>query len=310
MSKVSIIGAGAVGSTAAYLLSETPWVKEVVLVDVDRDRAQGQALDMMHGVGVSQAKRVIAGEYEATQGSDVIIITIGVPEKVGESRLIPLQKNADILKEIVPKMTAYSPNAKIVTVSNPVDILAYTTYQISGKAPSDVIGLGTLLDTSRLKYLLSDYFNVSPKSIEATVVGEHGDSQVVLWRHVRIGGLPLEEFAASQNMMLPDDFKETMAQRVKDTAFDVWKMKGPNCYCVANAIQCLVEALLSPERRILPVSNLYTTSTGLTVYISLPSIVSEQGVEQMLPELLNAEEEAQLNASCAVMHDYIQQLTL
>ncbi|WP_284730764.1 malate dehydrogenase [Staphylococcus pseudintermedius] len=167
-----------------------------------------------------------------------------------------------------------------------------------------------MLDTSRLKYLLSDYFNVSPKSIEATVVGEHGDSQVVLWRHVRIGGLPLEAFAASQNMMLPDDFKETMAQRVKDTAFDVWKMKGPNCYCVANAIQCLVEALLSPERRILPVSNLYTTSTGLTVYISLPSIVSEQGVEQMLPELLNAEEEAQLNASCAVMHDYIQQLTL
>ncbi|HEC2209868.1 TPA: lactate dehydrogenase [Staphylococcus delphini] len=310
MSKVSIIGAGAVGSTAAYLLSEMPWVREIVLVDVDQNRAQGQALDMMHGIGVSQAKRVIAGDYEATQGSDVIIITIGVPEKVGESRLIPLQKNADILKEIVPKITMYSPNAKIVTVSNPVDILAYTTYQISKKAASDVIGLGTLLDTSRLKYLLSDYFNISPKSIEATVVGEHGDSQVVLWRHVRIGGLTLEAFATTQNMTLADDFKETMAQRVKDTAFDVWKMKGPNCYCVANAIQCLVEALLSPERRILPVSNLYTTSTGLTVYISLPSIVSAQGVEQMLPELLNAEEEAQLNASCAVMHDYIQQMTL
>lgn len=310
MSKVSIIGAGAVGSTTAYLLSETPWVKEIVLVDVDKDRAQGQALDMMHGVGVSQTKRVMAGDYEATQGSDVIIITMGVPEKVGASRLTPLQKNADILKEIVPQMTTHSPNAKIVIVSNPVDILAYTTYQISGKKASDVMGLGTLLDTSRLKYLLSDYFNMSPKSIEATVVGEHGDSQVVLWRHVRVGGLTLEAFAAAQNMTLPEDFKEMMAQRVKDTAFDVWKMKGPNCYCVANAIQCLVEALLRPERRVLPVSNLYTTSTGLTVYISLPSIVSEQGIEKMLPELLNAEEEAQVNDSCAVMHDYVTQLTL
>ncbi|UNB46336.1 lactate/malate family dehydrogenase [Staphylococcus coagulans] len=308
MNKVSIIGAGAVGATTAYLLSHTEWIDEVVLVDLDKNRAIGQALDMMHGVGVSTSRKVTAGGYAETKDSDIVVITIGVPEKVGESRLVPMQKNADILKDIVPQIVNYSPKTKIITVSNPVDILAYMTYQVATIPAANVIGLGTLLDTSRLKYILSDYFNISPQSITASVIGEHGDAQVVLWSQTRIGGLSVQDFAQSQGMTLPHDFTDVIAQRVKETAFDVWQMKGPNCFCVADAIKCLIDALCHSERRILPVSHLYQTQTGKEVYISLPSIVSRQGVEQRLPQLLNEKEHAQLYASCDVMRSYIDQL--
>ncbi|MBI5974682.1 L-lactate dehydrogenase [Staphylococcus canis] len=311
MKKVSIIGSGAVGATTAFLLSEKDYVNEVVIVDIDEDRAKGNAMDMMHGAKVSMAKRVISGGYEDTQDSDVVIITIGVPEKVGESRLIPLQKNADILNDIVPKIVKASPNAKILVVSNPVDILAYLTYKISGLPAQQVIGSGTLLDSSRLSYLLSRDFNISDESIQATVVGEHGDSQVVLWSKTTIGGLPVEDFAKLQGIELPQDYKQKIEQEVKDTAFDVWQMKGPNCYCVANAIEKIVRTILRHERQILPVSNLYTPSDSEEgLFLSRPSIVSGEGVEQQLNFDLAESERQNLQHSYQLMSEIVQQIKL
>lgn len=309
MSKISIIGAGAVGATTAFLLSEAPWVSEIVIVDIDNNRAKGNALDIMHGISLSQHIKVVAGGYEDTKNSDITIITIGVPEKVGESRLVPLQKNTDILQEIVPQIVSNSPNGYILVVSNPVDILAYITYKLSGLAHERVLGLGTLLDSSRLNYLLSRDFGISSDCIEATVVGEHGDTQVVLWSQTTIGGLSVEEYAKIEGITLEKDYKEKIASEVKDTAFDVWQMKGPNCYCVAMAIRKVVQTIVRGEKQVLTVSNLYRNENGVQeMYLSQPSIVSARGVEKQLLVPMDEDEKKKMEHSFTTLSDIIKQI--
>ncbi len=271
--KVSIIGAGAVGATTAFSLAKSNLVDELVIVDLDERKAQGVALDILHGLSLTQEIKISSGDYDSTLNSNVIIVTIGVPEKVGESRLVPLQKNADILKDIVPKITKASPDGILLLVSNPVDILAYFAQQISGWDPSRVIGLGTTLDSARLNYLLSRDLDIAQTDVNGLVVGEHGDSQVVAWSQSTIRGTTVKDFFLANNMTLTDNYFESIAQEVKDTAFDVWEMKGPNCYCVALAIERVVKAITFNENAILPVSQPFTSKE----YISLPHIINKKG---------------------------------
>lgn len=304
--KVSIIGAGSVGATTAFSLAKTGYIDELVIVDLDQDRAQGVALDILHGLSFTQDVKISSGDYDKTKDSNVIIVTIGVPEKVGESRLVPLQKNADILKDIVPKITEASPNGILLLVSNPVDILAYFAQKISGWDPSRVIGLGTTLDSARLNYLLGRDLELAQTDVNGLVIGEHGDSQLVAWSQTTIKGTSFEEFAELNDLDISGDYKVNLAQEVKDTAFDVWKMKGPNCYCVAAAIERVVKAIALNENTLLPVSQPYTSE----VYISLPHLINRNGVQKAIHLNYTTEEIDCLNSSYNGLVELANQIQL
>lgn len=308
MSKISVIGAGAVGAATAFSLSQESWVNEVALIDINERKACGEALDIMHGMPLNQPINVISGDYSKSANSDVVIITVGVPEVVGESRLVPLQKNTQILESIVPQILKYSPDTILLVVSNPVDLLTYITYQVSGLPQERVIGLGTMLDTSRLRYLLARDLQVSAENISSFVVGEHGDSQVVLWSKTTVAGLSVEEYAQLNNIELEKDYFKKLEDEVRQTAFDVWEMKGPNAFCVATAIVRVTKAVIRDESVILPVSSMTTTAAGEEIYISLPNIINRQGSHDALKMPMNEDETTKLTRSKEMLKDLSNQI--
>ena len=311
MSKISVIGAGAVGATAAYALVERSIVDEVVIVDINQNRATGVALDIAHGISFLKPVNVHAGTYSDTADSDIIVITVGVPEIMGESRLIPVQKNTDILKDIIPQLLKYSPKAVLIVVSNPVDILTYITAKISKLPQGQVIGLGTSLDTSRFKLLLSQKFKINTGAISGYMIGEHGDSQIAAWSKTHIAGISIEEYSKLAGIPISENFKSEIEKEVKQTAFDVWEMKGPNCYCVADAIRSLSEAILRNEYAIMPVSSPFNGEHGIyDVSLSLPSIIARGGVQKILPISLSKEELEGLKNSASIMKSIIDQIKL
>lgn len=255
--------------------------------------------------------KIYSGNYEDAANSDLIIITVGVPEVVGESRLVPLQKNTEILKNVIPQALRYSPNAYILMVTNPVDILTYVAYKVSNLPKARVLGLGTVLDSSRFKYLLSKEFNLDGRSINGYMIGEHGDSQVAAWSKTKIAGCSIEEYCKVTNHELSSNFKEEIEAEVKKTAFDVWEMKGPNCYCVADAVRTVSEAILRNERTILPVSSILNDEYGIHgVSLSLPSIVSRNGVEKVLAVNLDEKELKGFKSSASLMKSLLEQLNI
>lgn len=311
MSKITIIGAGAVGATTAYSLSTHAIADEIVIVDINTNKSTGNALDIAHGVPLSKPVKIYSGNYEEAANSDLIIITVGVPEVVGESRLVPLQKNTEILKNVIPQALRYSPNAYILMVTNPVDILTYVAYKVSNLPKARVLGLGTVLDSSRFKYLLSKEFNLDGRSINGYMIGEHGDSQVAAWSKTKIAGCSIEEYCKVTNHELSSNFKEEIEAEVKKTAFDVWEMKGPNCYCVADAVRTVSEAILRNERTILPVSSILNGEYGIHgVSLSLPSIVSRNGVEKVLAVNLDEKELKGFKSSASLMKSLLEQLNI
>lgn len=311
MSKITIIGAGAVGATTAYSLSTHAIADEIVIVDINTNKSTGNALDIAHGVPLSKPVKIYSGNYEDAANSDLIIITVGVPEVVGESRLVPLQKNTEILKNVIPQALRYSPNAYILMVTNPVDILTYVAYKVSNLPKARVLGLGTVLDSSRFKYLLSKEFNLDGRSINGYMIGEHGDSQVAAWSKTKIAGCSIEEYCKVTNHELSSNFKEEIEAEVKKTAFDVWEMKGPNCYCVADAVRTVSEAILRNERTILPVSSILNGEYGIHgVSLSLPSIVSRNGVEKVLAVNLDEKELKGFKSSASLMKSLLEQLNI
>lgn len=311
MSKITIIGAGAVGATTAYSLSTHAIADEIVIVDINTNKSTGNALDIAHGVPLSKPVKIYSGNYEDAANSDLIIITVGVPEVVGESRLVPLQKNTEILKNVIPQALRYSPNAYILMVTNPVDILTYVAYKVSNLPKARVLGLGTVLDSSRFKYLLSKEFNLDGRSINGYMIGEHGDSQVAAWSKTKIAGCSIEEYCKVTNHELSSNFKEEIEAEVKKTAFDVWEMKGPNCYCVADAVRTVSEAILRNERTILPVSSILNGEYGIHgVSLSLPSIVSRNGVEKVLAVNLAEKELKGFKSSASLMKSLLEQLNI
>ncbi|MGM9911985.1 L-lactate dehydrogenase [Floccifex sp.] len=309
MRKVTIVGAGAVGSTAAFALSESGLVDEIVIVDINDDRAWGNAWDIAHGVPLIQPVKVRNGSYADSKDSDVVVITVGVPEVTGESRLVPLRKNAAILNSIVPQIVENSPNGKILVVSNPVDILTYLTYKISKLPKNQVFGLGTVLDSSRFRCMLSNDFGIDGRSVHGFMLGEHGDSQVAAWSLTNIAGVSVEEYAEVVGKELPEGYHDLVENNVKQSAFDVWEKKGPNCYCVADAIKSVVCAILRNEHAILPVSSFLEGEYGLdNVCLSVPAIVAESGVVRTLEVEIAQDEKEKLLKSGNMLKSLIAEL--
>ena len=311
MRKITIVGAGAVGATTAFALSESGICDEILIIDINFDRAYGNATDIAHGIPLIKPVKVYSGNYEDSKDSDIVIITVGVPEKTGESRLVPLKKNKEILENIVPEIVKNSPNAKILVVSNPVDILTYVTYKISKLPKNQVFGLGTVLDSSRLRWALSRDFGIDGRNIIAYMIGEHGDTQVPAWSLSTIAGLSIDKFAEVIGIKLDKNYFDNIHNEIKQSAFDVWEKKGPNCYCVADSIKVVVEAILRNESSILPVSTVLENEYGISdVCVSVPSIINERGVSKVLDLPLEDKEKEGLYNSANMLKSFIKELQI
>ena len=315
--KVAIIGDGAVGSTCAYTLMLGHAVNEIVIVDVNKDKAEGDALDMSEGMSfVSVPKNVHSGDYPDIKGSHIIVITAGAGQKPGETRLDLLKKNAGIMTGICDEIKPYLEKDTIVlVVSNPVDILTYLVYKRLGLPSKQVIGSGTVLDTSRLKVAISEDTKIDPRSIHTFVVGEHGDSEVAVWSATYVGGLSLIDYCAKcgkcegKNMTRLRD----LHKRVRESAYRIIEKKGATFYAVALAVQRIVGAILNDENSVLTVSAYLEKEFGgmlEDVYLSLPCVVNGRGIEQILRPNYSQEEKSAIIGSGQALKDKMKEIGL
>ncbi len=304
--KVSIIGAGFVGSSIAYALMMSNLVSELVIVDINRDKAEGEAMDLSHGSAFVKPIDIVSGDYSSTEDSDIVIITAGVNRKPGESRLDLVNKNLNIFKSIVPEVVKYSPQAILLVVSNPMDILTYITYKLSGFPKERVIGSGTVLDTSRLRYLLGKHFCVDVRNIHAYIMGEHGDSEIVAWSTASVAGMDVDSFCSTSCKKCDDSFKNDIYSEVKNAGKKVIEKKGATYYAIGLAVRRIVECILRDENSILTVSTLLTGEYGINnVYMGIPTIVGRDGVRQVLEVKLNEDEKIKLKTSSDTLKELI-----
>ncbi len=294
--KISIIGAGYVGSTIAYAAMNRGIVSKISLVDIDEDKARGEAMDLNHGAAFVKPVKVTSGGYEGCENSDVVVITAGVSQKPGESRLDLVEKNTEIFKEVIPRVTDRTEEAIILVVTNPVDVLTYVAQKVSGLPPGQVIGSGTVLDTSRLRYLLGDHCGINPSNVHSYVIGEHGDREVITWSLTNFGGIPFERYCAKCKKSCDREaFKESIGESVKNAAYEVIDKKGATNYAVGLAVAKILEAIIRDEKTMLTASSVLDGQYGLKdVALGLPGIVGADGVEEVLTHDLNSREEARL----------------
>ncbi|WP_300384126.1 L-lactate dehydrogenase [Clostridium sp.] len=309
MSKISIIGAGAIGATTAFALVQKEIAREIVINDINQEKALGEVLDLIHGSSLNSPCNVILGALEDTKNSDIVIITAGLAQKPGETRLDLVDKNYKIFKSFVPEIAELSPNAILLVVSNPVDILSYITYKLSGFPKERVIGSGTVLDTTRLRSLLGKYFGIDGRMVQGFVLGEHGDSEFVPWSALTIGNIPIKKFSEELKIEWDKETENIIAEDVKNAAYEVIKRKGATAFSVAAVLTRIVEAFLKDEKTILTVSTLLENYKGISnTYLSVPTIVGKNGIEKVLNIELSQEEEGKFLNSSKIMKEYIDRI--
>lgn len=315
--KIAVIGDGFVGSSIAFTMTMGHAVNEIAIIDVNKDKAEGDALDMADGLSfLSVPKTIVSGDYSLVEGAHIIIITAGAAQKPGETRLDLLKKNAGIMESICAGIKPYLDKETIIlVVSNPVDILTYLCYKRLGLPSRQVIGSGTVLDTSRLKTAISLDTHIDPRSVHTLVVGEHGDSEVALWSCTSVGGLSLTEYCSKCGKCAgrPLSRLHDLHERVKNAAYVVIQKKGSTYYAVALAVSRIVSAILNDENSVLTVSTLLENEFGgvvSDVYLSLPSVVGSSGVDRILHPDYSEEEKSAILASAFALKEQIKTLGL
>ena len=313
-SKITIIGAGSVGSTIAYTLSKEDYVSEIVMIDINKNKVAGEAMDIIQGASFRDPISVYAGDYDDAKNSAIVIITSGIARKPGQSRIELTQTNVDIIKSITPEIVKAAPNALYIIVSNPVDVMTYAFTKLSGLPEHQIIGSGTLLDTARLKYALSEHFSIAQRNIHAYVMGEHGDSSFVPWSISRISGASIDDYS---NMMknygknYKELDKEAMVDYVHKSGGRIIENKGATFYAVSVSVCRLCSLLLSSTESIATISSMLHGEYGIDdVCISIPTLVGPNGVKGKLTVPLTDEELEKLHNSAKVLKNVINQLTL
>lgn len=306
--KISIIGAGFVGATTAYALMNSGIATEICLNDINMDKAMGEVMDLVHGTSFVKPVNMYAGGISETKDSDIIIITAGAGQKDGETRLDLIGKNYKIFQSFVPEIAKLSPDAILLVVSNPVDILTYITYKLSGFPKSRVIGSGTVLDTSRLKYVLGKYFNVNNNNIHGYVIGEHGDSEVTTWSNGRIGVQSFESYSETRNLEWDNEIKQVIEYDVKNAAYEIISRKKATYFAVGLAINRIVEAIFRDENSILTVSSLFEGQYGINdIYLAIPTIVNRNGAKEVIEIPLSVVEEEKLKESAKILKEHLDE---
>ncbi|MFA6535550.1 MAG: L-lactate dehydrogenase [Candidatus Babeliales bacterium] len=294
-SKVAIIGAGFVGSTTAYSLMLDGCVSEIALIDVNKEKAVGEALDLNHCMQFTRLTNIVAGNsFEMVSGASIVIICAGFGQATGESRTNLLQRNAKIFKEIIPQIIKYNQDCILLVVTNPLDVLTYLTLKISGFPSCRVFGTGTVLDTARLRYLIGSYFKISPKDISAYILGEHGDSEFIWLSKATIGGVAIDKFPEYSDGLIKDVCNQT-----QNAAYQIISRKGATYYSIALVITKIVRSILQDQSRVFPVSTLIENEIyGVkNICLSIPTVVRKGGVCQRLDIDLNEMEQKFLKTS-------------
>lgn len=309
--RVAIVGAGNVGATCAYALLMSGRAAEIVLIDANQARAEGEAMDLNHAVPFGAPSRVWAGSYADCAGAAVTVITAGAAQKPGETRLDLVKKNTAIFKSIVPQVAQHNPNGIILVATNPVDVLSYVAWKLSGLPAARIIGSGTILDTARFRYLLSQYYGVDPRSVHAYIIGEHGDSEVPVWSLANIAGMRLTDFCCLQDVKFDQAKMDEIFVQTRDAAYDIIQRKGATYYAIGAGLMRIVEAILRDQSTVLSVSSLIDQYYGIDdVYLSLPAIVDRGGVEALLRLPLEEMEIVGLRRSAEVLKSTLAQLDL
>jgi L-lactate dehydrogenase len=307
--KVSLVGTGLVGSSFAYALMIRGHASELVLIDVDAGKAIGEMMDFNHGLSFTRPMKITAGDYAECAGSHVVVIAAGASQKPGESRLDLLARNAAIFRQIVPEVVRHNPDGIILIATNPVDILTYVALGVSRLPPGKVIGSGTILDTSRFRFLLGQYYEVDARSVHAYIIGEHGDSEIPVWSLASIGGVRLQEFAPLKNKEYVQADMDALFAQVRDAAYEIIRRKGATYYAIGLGLVSIVAAILGDYRRVVSVSTLMTGQHGVhDMCLSLPCVVGDQGVEEILTLNLDAAEESGFRGSAAKLKDTLRHL--
>jgi L-lactate dehydrogenase len=312
--KVGIVGCGFVGATAAYAMVMEGVGREIVLVDQNEKRARAEADDISHAVPFAHPLQVRPGGYQDLAGARVVIIAAGVGQKPGETRLQLLERNAAVFRAVVPSVLQNAPDALLLIATNPVDIMTHVAAHYAapfGVPPSRVIGSGTTLDTARFRTLLGSHFGIDARHVHGYVIGEHGDSEVLTWSLVTIGGLRLNEFRPLRNVPFDDDVKQAIDQKVRRAAYTIIEGKGATYYGIGAALAQIVDALIHDQRAIMTVSTRIENEHGVSgVTLALPTLIGGQGVLGVLPITLDAAETTAFRQSAAVIQQATESLVL
>jgi L-lactate dehydrogenase len=310
--KIAIIGAGNVGSTFAFSLMISGLAREIVLIDKNEVLAVGECMDLNHGISLAHPTKIYAAGFEGCKDTDIVVITAGVNQKPGQSRTDLVQDNVTLFKEIIPLISEYSGNAILLVVTNPVDILTYVTLKLSSLPSNRVIGSGTVLDTARLKYMISEYCEVDPGNIHAYIIGEHGDTELPVWSNATIAGMALETYCSvySRHPDAKNDLSEIF-EKVKNSAYQIIKAKGATNYSIALALVKITRSIIRNENSILPVSTLIDDYYGISdVCISIPSQINSNGVVQYLKLELSENEQELFKLSAFTLKNIIKTIHL
>ena len=309
--KAAIIGCGFVGSASAFALMQSGLFSELVLIDANHDKAEGEAMDIAHGLPFAGQMKIYAGDYDDIVDAAVIIVTAGAAQKPGETRLDLVNKNVNIFKSIIPEIAKRNYKGILLIVANPVDILTYTAVKLSGLPENRVIGSGTVLDTARLKYALGEHLEVDSRSVHSFIIGEHGDSEIVAWSSTNVSGIPVNDFCELRGHFNHEEAMHRIADDVKNSAYDIIEKKGATYYGIAMSVKRICECIMRDEKSILPISSMMHGEYGISdICLSMPTVVGREGVETRVPIQLNEQEESALSASAEQLSKVAAQLDL
>ena len=306
--KAAIIGCGFVGAASAFSLMQSGLFSELVLIDVDRTRAEGEALDISHGLPFARPMQIYAGTYADLSDAAIVIVCAGAGQKPGETRLDLVRKNIEVFRSVIPQIAAVNREAILLIVTNPVDVLTYAAVRFSGYPENRVFGTGTVLDTARLKYLLGQHLRVDPRSVHAFIIGEHGDSEIAAWSGASVSGVPLRDFCEMRGHFDHESAMQDLTERVRTSAYRIIEKKQATYYGIAMSVRRICEAIVRDEKSVLPVSSVQHGMFGVeNVALSIPAVVGKDGVETTVPIELSDAETAALRRSAETLRQVIEQ---
>ena len=304
--KVAIIGCGFVGSASAFSLMQSGLFSEMVLIDSDFSKAQGEALDINHGVPFAKPMKIYAGSYKDIQNASVVIITAGASQKLGETRLDLVKKNISIFKTIISEINKQNFNGVLLIVANPVDILTTVAVKLSNLPENMIFGSGTVLDTARLKYETGKHLNIDSRSVHAFIIGEHGDSEIAAWSSANISGIPLDKFCKIRGYINHEVSTKKIAESVKNSAYEIINRKKATYYGIAMSVKRICEAIVRDEKSILSISSMLHGQYDIEgISLSMPAIVGKHGIETLVPIQLNNDEIHKLQQSAKTLKDIL-----
>ena len=307
--KVAVVGLGFVGSASAFALMQSGLFSEMVLVNRDMSKAEGEALDISHGLPFAKPMKIYAGTYDDIVDAAVIVITSGAGQKPGETRLDLVRKNVEVYRSIIPEIAKRNCEGILLIVSNPVDILTSVAVKLSGFPENRVFGSGTVLDTARLKYLLGEHLNVDSRSVHAFIIGEHGDSEIAAWSSANVSGVPLHNFCEMRGHFEHEKAMYEIAEGVKNSAYEIIEKKKATYYGIAMSVKRICEAIVRDEKSILPISSIQHGQYGIEgVALSMPAVVGKNGVETLVPIELNEAEQTALRQSAETLKQVLNEV--